>query len=49
VVANWVQFNAETGGYRVTVERDERSVSNPKPRKTFRYELQGPKAWALLE
>ncbi|HEY4032142.1 MAG TPA: aminomethyl transferase family protein [Caulobacteraceae bacterium] len=49
VVANWVQFKAETGGYQVTVERDERSVSNPKPRKTFRYELQGPKAWGLLE
>lgn len=49
VVANWVQFNAETGGYRVSVERDERSVSNPRPRRTFRYELQGPKAWTLLE
>jgi glycine cleavage system aminomethyltransferase T len=49
VVANWVQFNAETGGYDVAVERDERSVSNPKPRKTFRYELQGPRAWDLLQ
>jgi len=48
-VANWVQFNAETGGYDVTVNRDERTISNPKPRKTFRFELQGPKAWALLE
>src|SRR6185437_9250325 len=49
VVANWVQFKAETQGYRVSLERDERSVSNPRPRKTFRFELQGPKAWALLE
>jgi vanillate/3-O-methylgallate O-demethylase len=48
-VANWVQFNAETGGYDVTVHRDERSVSNPMPRKTFRFELQGPNAWKLLE
>ena len=28
---------------------DERSVSNTQPRRTFRFELQGPKAWALLE
>jgi vanillate/3-O-methylgallate O-demethylase len=48
-VANWIQFHAETGGYNVKVERDERSVSNPKPRKTYRFELQGPNAWALLE
>lgn len=34
VVANWVQFNAETGGFNVRVERDERSLSNSKPRKT---------------
>ena len=48
-VANWVQFNAEAGKYDVAVHRDERSVSNPKPRRTFRFELQGPKAWPLLE
>lgn len=48
-VANWVQFNAETGGYDVTVERDERTVSNPKLRRTFRFELQGPNALGLLE
>ncbi len=48
-VANWIQFHAETGGYDVRVERDERSISNPKPRKTYRFELQGPNAWPLLE
>jgi glycine cleavage system aminomethyltransferase T len=48
-VANWVQFNAETGGYKVEVDRDERTVTNPKPRKTFRFELQGPNAVKLLE
>ncbi len=48
-VANWIQFHAETAGLNVKVERDERSVSNPKPRRTYRYELQGPNAWALLE
>lgn len=49
VVANWVQYHCETGDYNVTFERDERQVSNPKPRKTYRFELQGPKAWELLE
>jgi vanillate/3-O-methylgallate O-demethylase len=48
-VANWIQYHAETGGYNVRYERDERSIANPKPRKTYRFELQGPKAWALLE
>jgi vanillate/3-O-methylgallate O-demethylase len=48
-VANWIQFHAQTGGFDVKVERDERSVSNPRPRRTYRFELQGPNAWALLE
>jgi glycine cleavage system aminomethyltransferase T len=46
---NWVEFHARSGKYDVEVERDERSLSNPKPRKTFRYEVQGPNAWAILE
>jgi len=49
VVANWVQYNIEKGKYDVSFERDERSVANSRPRKTFRYELQGPNAWPLLE
>jgi len=48
-VASWVQFNAESGRYDVVVDRDERSVTNPMPRKNFRFELQGPNAWRLLE
>lgn len=49
VVANWIQYHCETGNYDVRYERDERKVNNPNPRKTYRFELQGPKAWALLE
>ena len=49
VVANWIQYLIDTGDYDVTYERDERSVNNPQPRKTWRFELQGPKAWGLLE
>src|SRR5690606_15876725 len=48
-VCNWVQFHAETGGYDVKVERDERSLQNPRPRKTYRFEVQGPNAWKILE
>ena len=36
-------------GYDVRFERDESSVNNPRPRKTYRLELQDPNAWSLLE
>lgn len=48
-VANWIRHVIETGDYDVTYELDQRAVQNPMPRKTFRYELQGPNAWALLD
>ncbi len=49
-VHNWVQYHAETGGYNVTLERDEWSVADPnRPRKVYRFQLQGPNAPALLE
>jgi syringate O-demethylase/vanillate/3-O-methylgallate O-demethylase len=48
-VANWVEYQALTGGYDVSVDRDERTLDNRKPRKTFRFEIQGPSAWRLLE
>ncbi|MGH9148331.1 MAG: aminomethyl transferase family protein, partial [Vicinamibacterales bacterium] len=41
-VMNWVQFHAETGGYKVKVERDERSAVNPTGRKLYRFQVQGP-------
>jgi vanillate/3-O-methylgallate O-demethylase len=50
-VANWLQFNAETGDYNVTVERDDNSVDRPagSSPKLYRYELQGPTAAAIVE
>ncbi|GGL67714.1 aminomethyltransferase family protein [Wenxinia marina] len=49
-VPNWVQFHAETGDYDVTVERDERRLDAPDAaRKTYRFEVQGPAAMAVLE
>jgi len=47
---NWVQYHAETGGYDVSVERDERTVANPTGRrKLYRFQVQGPTAIPVLE
>jgi vanillate/3-O-methylgallate O-demethylase len=47
---NWVQYHAETGGYDVTLERDERTVANPTGRrKLYRFQVQGPNALQVLE
>jgi vanillate/3-O-methylgallate O-demethylase len=46
---NWVQYNLETGGYKATAERDERSAANQGRRKTFRYQIQGPHALRVME
>lgn len=49
---NWMQFHAETGGYKVDIIRDDRSPSHPrgKPvvRRHYRYQIQGPKAAQIL-
>jgi vanillate/3-O-methylgallate O-demethylase len=50
---NWIQFHAETGGYKVEVIRDDRSPSHPRGkavfRRHYRYQIQGPKAAQVLE
>ena len=49
---NWIQFHAETGGYKVEVVRDDRSPSHPRGklvmRRHYRYQIQGPKAAQIL-
>lgn len=51
--ANWIQFHGETGGYRVEIEKDDRSPSNPKGkaviRTCYRYQIQGPNAVQIIE
>ncbi|MFB0833826.1 vanillate/3-O-methylgallate O-demethylase [Arthrobacter halodurans] len=51
--ANWLLFHAETGGYDVEVVADRRSPSRPmgKPvqRRYWRFQIQGPKAWEVIE
>jgi vanillate/3-O-methylgallate O-demethylase len=50
--ANWIQFHAETGGYNVTLDKDDRSPGNPKGqaviRKCYRYQIQGPNAMQVI-
>jgi vanillate/3-O-methylgallate O-demethylase len=50
---NWIQFHAQTGGYKVDVIRDDRSPSHPRGkavvRRHYRYQIQGPKAAQILE
>jgi vanillate/3-O-methylgallate O-demethylase len=50
---NWIQFHAETGGYKVQVVRDDRSPSNPRGkavvRRHYRFQIQGPNAEKVLE
>ncbi|WP_319455898.1 MULTISPECIES: hypothetical protein [unclassified Mycobacterium] len=48
-IPNWVAYRAETGGYDVTVSRDERTLANKGLRRTFRYQLQGPNAGRVVE
>ena len=51
--ANWIRYHAETGGYNVEIIHDDRSPSRPggKPVKriSYRYQIQGPNAWAVIE
>ena len=49
-VLNWVQFHCETKGYDAKCVRDERSAvrANPLARNTYRFQIQGPNAFALM-
>jgi vanillate/3-O-methylgallate O-demethylase len=51
--SNWLRFQGETGGYDVEIELDDRSPMRPMgkqvTRKLWRFQVQGPSAWALLE
>ncbi|HWV87474.1 MAG TPA: hypothetical protein VNZ62_18635 [Capillimicrobium sp.] len=51
--ANWLQFQAETGGFDVEVEKDDRSPMRPMgqavTRSVWRFQIQGPNAWSVIE
>lgn len=47
---NWIEFNAATGDWDVTLERDDNTSDNPTGRrKLFRYQLDGPNAAAIFD
>ncbi|MGQ0545974.1 MAG: vanillate/3-O-methylgallate O-demethylase [Betaproteobacteria bacterium] len=51
--ASWIQFHAETGGYKVKTRKDDRSPGNPKGkavvRTNYRFQIQGPNATQVLQ
>jgi vanillate/3-O-methylgallate O-demethylase len=51
--ASWIEFQAQTGGFKVTTTKDARSPSNPGgravTRSCYRYQIQGPNAWKVIE
>ena len=51
--SNWLRYHAATGGYDLDVELDDRSPMRPmgKPvtRSVWRFQIQGPSAWAIIE
>jgi len=51
--ANWLMYQAEIGGYEVDIQKDDRSPSRPmgKPVKRvfWRFQIQGPNAWPIIE
>ena len=49
-VLNWVMFHAETGGYDVKVELDQRTaLRSDGKRKVYRFQVQGPNAMRVME
>ena len=48
-IANWVAYQVASKGYDVKLTRDDRSLDNSRPRRGFRFEVQGPRAWEILE
>ncbi|MEU2775736.1 aminomethyl transferase family protein [Streptomyces sp. NPDC007162] len=47
---NWLEYHAETGDYDVTLHREPASWGRPDAEKRFyRYQLEGPNAWKILE
>ena len=47
---DWVKFNAEALDYDVTTEEDPMWTLNPaKAREFYRFQVEGPRAWELLE
>ena len=46
---DWVQYHIETGDYDVEAVTDDRALDNTGRRMNYRFEVQGPNAWDILE
>jgi glycine cleavage system aminomethyltransferase T len=47
---NWITYHAETGGYDVQLELDQRSaLRSDGRRKSYRFQVQGPNAMDVIE
>lgn len=46
---DWLQYHIDHGDYDVTSTTDDRALDNKGRRLGYRFEVQGPNAWAILE
>jgi len=46
---NWLQYHAQRGGYDVSFEREQNSDGSPHSKRLYRYEIEGPLAWQILQ
>lgn len=46
---DWVQYHIETGDYDVEAVTDDRALDNKGKRVCYRFEIQGPNAWKIIE
>ena len=49
IFSNWVQYNAESGGFDVSLERDETCALRPGDPLIYMYQVQGPNALQLMQ
>lgn len=49
LIANYVQYHAETGGFNVTAEREDITGYRDGPPRFFMYQVQGPNAIELMQ
>ncbi len=48
---NWIRYHAETGGFDVSYDWDERTLlrEDPSSRRSYRFQIQGPNALPIVE
>lgn len=49
IFSNWIQYNAESGGFDISLERDETCGLRPGDPLIYIYQVQGPNALKLMQ